>query len=166
MFDLRRLQDEDSRQSLAQEIVKWRRETIDGLVSALCRPDLSVSARATAVYLLGELRATTAVDHLVELLGQTLIEEKSPSYKAEAEEALIEVGRPAFDPLVKLLETSDDPARRLLATQVLYHLVGGKAPLKALLESLAEKHHGCDDDRYAALLAEVEQWSEDEYDET
>jgi len=100
------------------------------------------SPRNLSVRCLGRLRAkeavSTLIGHLTPKQGQVTGLGDEPSMPA-AFEALVEIGVPAFPPLLRDMATSEAGERRMLCAKIITKVVGKRAGKAILLDSISRQ---------------------------
>ncbi len=110
--------------------------TVDSLVAALADPDAPV--RGAAARALGELRAVSAIQGLVGLLGDSRRSVGFGSVGGEAADALVAIGAPAVEPLVAELGSAESAARDEIVRSL--GELGDERAIEPLLAELRTGH--------------------------
>jgi predicted DNA-binding ribbon-helix-helix protein len=139
--------DADTIDAGIDEIKAERKRQIDALLPLIDSANLkkySPRTRAAAAYLLGEMRASEAVN----LLAQRFASGNEPDLRSMYDmnrldapfwTALVEIGRPSVPALLDLVQKTDDKDIRFQTLMALDHILGGKAHVAETLAKLKAK---------------------------
>lgn len=141
-----RSKDEELQREAKKEILTKRKELIEGLINILRDEKIKSENRScalTAATILGELRATEAVEILAENMS---LRKKSPivsgptlwletAYPCMG--ALIKIGKPSIPAMVKLISENDDEDILHYAGFVIKEIEGKKIGKLILVDALA-----------------------------
>lgn len=137
------------RQEAIQEVMKGRQETILALSEIVHRRNASKysgESRATAAYILGEIRASEAVSALSSALGEDLfgsriIKDLPPPYESSdvVINALVNIGLPSVAEMTRNLRTTDSKRVMQESVVVLKRVLGGDKRAQELVDTLLEE---------------------------
>jgi hypothetical protein len=113
--------------------VQKRRSELIGFLKRMLRRETDNEKKIRICYLLGEYRATEAINDLTHHI--TLEADVKPFsteiprwFKYPAQEALVKCGTRSVPPMILNLETSNDELVRELSATVIWHVIGAGLP--------------------------------------
>ncbi len=101
-------------------------------------------AAATAVYVLGELRASSAIPVLIKRLEHSYMDAMNdlPYRMANPPEALIKIGEPALQPVIVAVRSYEAASTQLVIASMLHQILNGKTESLEYLNDLPVKFRG------------------------
>jgi HEAT repeat protein len=134
------------REAEVQALLDDRKRTIEQLCEIVDQKNAGKHEpveRAAAAYVLGEMRAPEAVGALNSALADDPVQrdwfgDRSP-YDSAVTAALVRIGRPAVPEMIKNLQQSDDKRIREKTCMILYHTLGGRDRIVALIDRLTDQ---------------------------
>lgn len=137
------------REDAIQEVMRSRQEMILALCEIVHRrnaANYSGESRAVAAYILGEIRASEAVEALSSALGEDLfgpriIEDLPPPYESSdvVVNSLVKIGLPSVAEMMQNLRTTDSKRVMQESVAVLKRVLGGETRVRELVDALLEE---------------------------
>lgn len=109
-------------ETIAKEFAAKRNTSVKKLIAILRNTRLSKSRRVAAARMLGVLRASEAVDDLLQQL--TLMPDLSDECVFLCQVALIQIGKPASRKALLLLQKKNSPLRTMLLREIVKQVEG------------------------------------------
>lgn len=141
--------DRAAREAAIQEVIKNRQQMILSFCEIVHKKNAARYAgesRAAAAYILGEIRASEAVEALSSALGENLfgfrvIKRLPPPYESDdvVLEALVKIGLPSVPEMTRNLCSTDNALIRRQSVRVLNRVLGEEKRVQELVDGLLEK---------------------------